>query len=446
MSAHEGREGWLADQHTPSIPQHHQSAGVGYAFVNSAPPTLPNPARGVKRALLRIVRAAQPISRADLARRMEVHRATVSDIVRPFLDSGVLSEKIGTTATPRMGRPPVALSLHARGNAFVGVHLGVHQSHVCLALADGTMLGESSFETPSNPAEALANIRAQIQMLKSKVPNRAIHLIGVSVPGPVDAAQRHLVYAPHLGWRDLDIAGALRFKSGAISDTENNGDYVPVVVENDATAAAIYEMRRQLRDYPNESWHDFVLVRVGSGIGVGLIHEGAVYRGSGPGRGLVGEFGHMTVVADGMPCVCGNRGCWECYASANSAVAFYMGSRKRGGAASSLNYLDIVRRAEAGEARARHALEQVGKYLGIGIANVITGLGVSRVVVSGRIVLGWAFIERALHEEVDRSMVGRLTSWSTIAGEAVGSGLGGALEVAFEEYLASLTTETHAVA
>jgi predicted NBD/HSP70 family sugar kinase len=308
------------------------------------------------------------------------------------------------------------------------------------------MLSESSFETPSNPAEALANIRAQIQILNGKVPNRAIHLIGVSVPGPVDAAQRRLVYAPHLGWRDLDIAGALRFESGSSSGAESNGDYLPVVVENDATAAAIYEMRRQLRDYPNEGWHDFVLVRVGSGIGVGLIQDGTVYSGSGPGRGLVGEFGHMTVVADGIQCVCGNRGCWECYASANSAVAFYMDSQKQGGAVISLNYLDIVRRAEAGEARARHSLERVGKYLGIGIANVITGLGVSRVIVSGRIVLGWAFIEHALHEAIDHSMVGRLTRWSTSAGEAAGSGLGGALEVAFEEYLASLTTETHAVA
>ncbi|PYS77107.1 MAG: hypothetical protein DMF66_11125 [Acidobacteria bacterium] len=94
-------------------------------------------------------------------------------------------------------------------------------------------------------------------------------------------------------------------------------------------------------------------------------------------------------------------------------------------------------RAEAGEARARATLARVGGYLGIGIANLISGLGVSRVVVSGRLVHGWKFISGPLHEAIGRSMAGRLAEWTVVPGRAAGAGLGGALEVAIDHYLVS---------
>ena len=94
-------------------------------------------------------------------------------------------------------------------------------------------------------------------------------------------------------------------------------------------------------------------------------------------------------------------------------------------------------RAEAGELRAQRTLERVGEYLGIGIANVITGLGVTRVIVSGRLVYGWKFLRAPLHAAVAQSMAGRLSGWSVEPGEATGAGLGGALEVAAEGFITS---------
>src|ERR1043166_8004881 len=110
----------------------------------------------------------------------------------------------------------------------------------------------------------------------------------------------------------------------------------------------------------------------------------------------------MTIVAGGKPCVCGNRGCWEMYASALSAALLYAGERTEVAGVRPPAYAEVVARAEGGEARARRTLERVGEYLGIGIANVIVGLGVPRVVVSGRITLGrrctlgWRFIRGPL--------------------------------------------------
>ncbi len=403
------------------------------------------------RTLIKIVRAAQPISRADLARRLGVNRSTVTEIVRPLLDADILREKptFSPSRTTQVGRPPIALTLNADERFFIGVNIGVRQSQVgALTLNDETLAHEV-FDTPQDPAAAIAKIVDCIKGIRAQIADRKLSLIGVSVPGPVDETRGTLLYAPHLAWNDVEIAAMLKQQSSSVSDrmrgasvvTQSNGvlDATPIILENDATAAAVYEARRRLARIETGAGEDFILLRVGTGVGVGLVLGGEVYRGgAGVGAGMTGEFGHMTIVAGGKQCVCGNRGCWERYASASSAAALYNGERMNTSGTGALRFLDVVARAEAGERRARATLEQVGDYLGIGIANVISGLGVTNVIVSGRIVHGWAFIRDALHEALTRSMVGRLTRWSVEAGEPTGAGLGGAFEVAIDEYIARL--------
>lgn len=239
-----------------------------------------------------------------------------------------------------------------------------------------------------------------------------------------DPERQKLVFAPNLKWKDLDIASALRVH-------EN----LRVVVENDSTAAAMYEARVKIRNSEDGLMSNFILVRSGTGIGVGIVLGSEVYRGSGSVRGIAGEFGHMTIVAGGKPCVCGNRGCWEKYASAASASSLYMGDRPPLPGEAVPRFVEIVSKAEVGDVRSRRTLERIGDYLGIGIANVIMGIGIPRVIISGRLVYGWKFIEQPLNEAIRRSIIGKLDGWSVEAGEPVGSALGGALEVAVEEYL-----------
>ncbi|HZH35218.1 MAG TPA: ROK family protein, partial [Pyrinomonadaceae bacterium] len=293
----------------------------------------------------------------------------------------------------------------------------------------GEILAEDDFETPEDVTEALELIRKSIKSLCAKEERRELKVIGVSVPGVIDSERSRLIYAPHLGWRNVSIGDALRNACG------KDARSVPVIVENDATAAALYEARLRLQNANGGILKNFLLLRSGTGIGVGLVIEGEVYRGVGKGEGIAGEFGHMTIVAGGKPCECGNRGCWEKYASAAAASSLYTGDRIQLGSTKRPRFLDIVARAEAGEIRARSTLEKIGEYLGIGIGNVITGLGVPHVIVSGRLVYGWKFINSSLCEAVDKSMAGRLTNWTIEPGEPAGSGLGGALEVAVEEFL-----------
>lgn len=383
------------------------------------------------REVLRIVRAAQPIPRVAVAKRLGVHRRRITVLVKPFIDSGVLREaQPDPSAARRVGRPPIGLSFQNENEFLIGVNIGVSQTRVGSGTVDGRILSEESFPTPSDPLTALEQVKSSIQRQRARFAERQLAVIGVSVAGPTDAERRTLLCAPHLGWGEVAIADVL--EAGAT-----------VLVENNATAAAVYEAQRRRRI--SRSAEDFVLVRAGTGIGVGLVIGGEVYRGAADAD-IAGEFGHMTIVAGGKACPCGNFGCWERYASAASAVALYASDSPRSSFRSSLVFKEIVSRAAAGERRAQTTLERVGTHLGIGIGNVISGLGVPNVVLSGEVIHGWKFIEASARAAIAMSLGGRLSQWSLEPGESRGSELGGALEVAIEHYLLKLVGQSSVAA
>src|SRR6266404_7737580 len=400
--------------------------------------SIPGASDETTRNMLRVLRAVQPISRADLARRLEVNRSTITEMVKPLLACGLLHEAAPEQMRARIGRPPIGLSLRDESKFFIGVNIGVRRTQVGAALVDGQLLGEETFDTPSDSENALAQMRASIERLRASQPDRTISAIGVSVPGPTNAERTRLLLAPHLGWRDVAVAEALRITDP--SRTRILNQQVPVIVENDATAAAMYERRKRLRNSKDGELSDFVLVRAGTGIGVGLVIGGEVYRGTRADGGLLGEFGHMTIVAGGKSCACGNRGCWERDASASSAATLYSGERRHVNGGSPLRFVDIVSRAEAGEMRAQATLERIGDYLGIGIGNIISGLGIARIVFSGK------FIKEPLHQAVARTMVGRLATWFIESSEPTGAGLGGALEVVIDQHLATMVAQARSAA
>lgn len=396
-------------------------------FFNSQPEDGTEIAQPAKttRMFLKLLRAMQPISRIELARRLGINRSTVTDIVKPLIASGLICEKpLHSEDDERpQGRPPIGLSFNDKRDFFVGLNLGVRRSQIGLTTLNGEILAEEEFETPASAEEALAIAKNRIRELCGGISDRKLQTIGVTVAGPTDAARRALLYAPNLGWRDVAVADYLQLDKS-----------VPVIVENDATAAAMYEARLKISEMNEGQLNNFILVRSGTGIGVGLVIGGEVYSGAGWWRGIAGEFGHMTIVAGGKSCVCGNKGCWERYASAASAASLYAGDRAQTGIRT-LRFNDIVERAKGGEIRAQKTLEKIGDSLGIGIANVIMGVGISRIVVSGRLVYGWKFIEKPLHEAVRKSIIGKLANWTVECGEPKGAAIGGALEVAVENYL-----------
>ncbi|MEQ1643832.1 MAG: ROK family transcriptional regulator [Pyrinomonadaceae bacterium] len=373
--------------------------------------------------LLRLIRASQPIMRTDIAARLLIDKSTVSEHVKPLIASGILREQSYSEEGKRRAR---YLSFAANDLIFAGVNLGVRRSQIGLTTLSGELSDEIEFETPAEAWKALSLARQSLNELLAKQPYKALSVIGVSVPGMADETRRKLVFAPNLGWKNVDIE-----KSFAATGAR-------VVVDNDSTAAAMYEARLKIRDSEDGLMSNFILVRSGTGIGVGLVIGSEVYRGTGAGRGVAGEFGHMTIMAGGKPCVCGNRGCWEKYASASSASSLYLGDRPPKLGEKVPRFVEIVSKAAVGDVRSRKTLEKIGEYLGIGIANVIMGVGIPRVVISGRLVYGWEFIEAPMRAAIGQSIVGKTQGWTVEAGEPAGSAIGGALELAVEGFLASL--------
>src|SRR3954452_1650482 len=229
-----------------------------------------------------------------------------------------------------------------------------------------------------SPATDVHAIEAAIEELVTELSTRhEIEAVGVGAAGYIDKSRSVVLFAPNLAWRDLDLKADLERTLG-----------LPVVVENDANAAAWGEFQFGA----GHDVDDLLLVTVGTGVGGGVVLDGSLYRGA---FGVGAEIGHMRVVPNGVLCGCGNRGCFEMYAS-GSALVREARAAARGG---SLLAADLLERAggdpdaitgplvtEAAHDGDRFAIEQlasVGRWLGGGIASLAAVLAPGVVVVGG---------------------------------------------------------------
>lgn len=188
--------------------------------------------------------------------------------------------------------------------------------------------------------------------------------VGVAAAGFVDRAAESVTFAPHLPWRDSPVRTRLQRRWG-----------VPVALENDATCAGVAEHRYGAALGATSA----VLVTVGTGIGGALIIDGHVVRGA---HGMAGEYGHMSVVPDGLQCECGGRGCWEQYVSGRALVrAAYGGDPAHGDGVS------VTAAARNGDEAALRAFGEVGTWLGLGLAHLVAAIDPELIVVGGGVSL-----------------------------------------------------------
>ena len=283
------------------------------------------------------------MSRADLSRRSGLQRSTVSAIVDQLIAEGWVTE--GAIGRLPRGRRPRFLHLNVERTGIVGVNLRPETTTVGLANVDARFEAQRSFPTPSDPPAFVRTVARTIASLRAAHPRMVCEGIGVSLPGRVDEAGR-LVFAPNLGWRDVDLRRMLESATG-----------LPVNVENAANACALGELWFGRHD---EHIRHLVAVTVSEGIGVGVLLNGQLVRGA---NAMAGEFGHMTFDETGPPCCCGKRGCWERYASNSAAVDYYTsgGQAKRGQPQPGLRFEDILRLAAAGDRRAIETLERMAE-------------------------------------------------------------------------------------
>lgn len=339
--------------------------------------------REINRSIvLNLVRARQPISRADLARAMDVRRGAVSLIVNDLLRDGLIFE--GATGETVRGRRPTFLYIDSRRRAVVAADIRASETFVMLAdLLGAPISGVTSFPTVRDPKQLVELLADRIKrLLADHAEVDGCDGIGVVVPGMVEHSTMTVLHAPTLGWRNVHLRDALSAATG-----------FPVQIENSGRACAIAQAWAMRDDLAGTSG-DIVFVSVSDGVGVGVMIHGEVLRGR---HNIAGEFGHLPLSLDGPRCSCGSNGCWEAYVSNPATLARYFGRPSDSGPTRleqrQFSVEDLIARARARDAKATAALDATARYLGLGLASVINVLDPARVYVGGEITMAWDLIE-----------------------------------------------------
>jgi predicted NBD/HSP70 family sugar kinase len=330
-----------------------------------------------RRIMLNLIRRHQPISRADLARFSGLQRSTVSAISEQLITERWITE--GANGHTLRGRRPRFLRLNKERVGIIGINVRPLVTTFGFANLDADFLAQESISTAQNPEKFVADLVPRLRNLVSTRPEITCEGIGVSLPGRVDLETQKLAFAPNLKWHDFDLKAQLEKAMG-----------LPVELENAANSCALAEFwfgRHAM------SVRNLVAITVSEGIGTGLILNHQLVQGS---TGMAGEFGHTTIVEDGIECPCGNRGCWEVYASNSAAIRYYVKATDRSRSAkkarpssSGLTFDDLVRLATQGDARANEAIDEMAHYLGVGMARLVTGLAPDMIVLVGEVTRLW---------------------------------------------------------
>jgi N-acetylglucosamine repressor len=341
-----------------------------------------------RQILLNLVREHQPISRADLARRMNIGRGRVTALVNELIDEGAVYE--GETVDTTRGRKPKMLHIRTHDRLVVAADVRFSLTYLMLSDFAGTQIALETFPTLVDPAELVAELASRTErLLRTYGADGGCEGFGIVVPGMVDQRTGRVLNSPQLGWHDVDIREALATATG-----------LEVHIENAPIACALAQMWLGQR---GGDAGDFVYVTVGDGVGAGVVVNGQVVRGH---SYTAGEFGHVPLNPEGPRCLCGARGCWEAHTSNLATLSRYLGRELSPVATralleeTSLTMDELITRARTGDARAREALDETGRYLGRGLSMIVNGLNPSRVFIGGELNAAWDIIEPWVRAEI----------------------------------------------
>ncbi len=333
-----------------------------------------------ERLVVRTLYDLGPISRAEVARLTGLTRTTVSDVVSTLLDDGVVRE-IGRGPSSG-GKAPILLQVDDDARLVVGLDLG--EEHFAGSLVN--LRGEirRTVELAVDGRDGDAALALVFDLLDQLLDGSAAPLLGIGIgtPGLVDSRTGTIRRAVNLDWRDLPL--------GEIVGERYD---VPVNVANDSQAAALAEYTYAGGDrVPN-----LIAIRVGRGVGAGLILRGALFQGDGSGAG---EIGHVVVEPDGDLCRCGRTGCLETVAGMRAIEA-----RATAATGRPTDLAAVKAAVEAGEAWARAIADDAGAVLGRAIAGLIGALDVQRIVLLGPVTeLGAPWLDAVRREAGGRAL------------------------------------------
>ncbi|HEX4791375.1 MAG TPA: ROK family transcriptional regulator [Actinospica sp.] len=336
-------------------------------------------------AVLAVLARSGPLSRAEIAERLELSPATLTAGTRRLLAEGLIVEG-DPRSTTQTGRPSIPLALVPESVHVIGVQVAhEHVTGVLTRLDAEIVHGFRHAFDPAAP-DALGTLIALLRAEIAETARRGLRLagLGVAVPGVVDPETGTLRMSVRLGWTGMPLAAKLRQALG-----------LPVFVDNDISAVTAAE-----RLYgPGAECADFLLLAIGQGIGLGMVLDGAPYRGA---AGAAGEFGHLPVLADGPLCSCGNHGCLETQVSTEALLSR---AEQQGILAGGAELEDLRDAADRGDQAALALLGQAGELLGRSLAGTVNLLGPERVVLIGEIVPLWPHLAGPFGQALARHLL-----------------------------------------
>ncbi|WP_379162862.1 ROK family protein [Paenibacillus sp. sgz5001063] len=311
-----------------------------------------------KSIILHTIRMQSPVSRARVSEMTGLNKATVSNLVAELCGQELVTE--AGPGESSGGRKPLMLHFNSMAGSVIGIELQVKQLKAVLCDLGGSILEELDcpLEVHDLPY-VLDKMKSMITKLIAAAPPSPYGLvgIGVGVPGMVDE-HGMVLFAPNLGWEMVDLRGILE-----------QSFEVPVTIDNEANAGA----QGELNFGAARNVRHLLYISAGSGIGSGIIIGGELYKGA---RGYAGETGHMTIEAEGKPCSCGSRGCWELYASEKTYD-------NPGLALPARSTSELVQYALEGQEDTLRHFNTIGEYLGIGVTNLINSFNPELIVIGG---------------------------------------------------------------
>ena len=354
--------------------------------------------RSNERLVLRTIYEDGPLSRADVSRATDLTRTTVSDLVEGLLDDGLVVE--AGTGPSTGGKAPILLRVPNDARQLVGIDVDRDRlSGVVIDLRGEVQTRETRDLTGCDGAAALVEVDSLVRSLVDAA-NRRLIGVGVGTPGLIDTPTGTVRWAVGLDWRDERVGERLADLTG-----------LPTVVVNDSQAAAMAEWTFGQHD----AGSSMVVVKVGVGIGSGIVLGGRLYTGDDSGAG---EIGHTRVVDEGLDCHCGSSGCLETVSSQRAVLASarQLAASEPGWALAgqSATHASLLQAFESGDAIARRIVLDSARPLGRTLAAVIGTLGTRDIVLVGPMAdFGEPWLE-CVRAEARRSALPLLAERSTI--------------------------------
>ena len=332
----------------------------------------PQERRPLRQRVLEHLRAAGSASRVDVARELAISPASVTAVTQELIDRGLIVERVGPRDSAR-GRPPVALAVARDAHIVAGIKLAADAHTAVILDFAGAVLAEASIPAQSDRRTAAELLGETETLLDSALASAGLARgdlagVGLGMPGLIEHESGRVVWSPLLTERRADLGPLFEARLG-----------LPIALDNDANLLTLAE----LWFGAGRAMSDFALVTIEQGVGMGLVINNRLFRGA---SGLAMELGHVKVALDGALCRCGRRGCLEAYVAdyalvreARIALGANLDEKKN----VRILLRELFVEAEAGNAAARSIFQRAGRYLAMGLANVVQLFDPSLIIVSG---------------------------------------------------------------